>query len=397
MIDTHGIRIPASLVPHAFVDYDMEAQQILGFTFPLPDGFEVPPLTAAMLVAMELAECRFVIDPQHAETLDAAAAIVLMRAAIDAPETLFDLTADPKALRRQAAAWLSGHARALSDVCELVVRWICEVPFYGYFMRPGAASGGGRPKEFWFDGAFAGGLLAPAAKALATPVCEVMWHTPLCLVWHTVAQQEGALTGKPVDRPPDLAALDRLMEEAAAREDRGELHPWQIQAPDAYGLTERQVRANPALIGVFAQILSDHHAVKCSQSAENAPLSAVAEQDGKSPAPDVIPSSDRPGFVFGDAPDGAASMKTAPSVYAVADPSGARNALPTITVTPSASAAERTAAVQGLPPSVSEAERTAAVQDLSWGPPAERADFDGAGACTCCRPGMRAESITIHV
>ena len=365
MIDTHGIRIPASLVPHAFVDYDMEAQQILGFAFRLPDGFAVPPLAPAMLVAMELAECRFVIDPQHAEMLDAAAAIVLMRAAIDAPETLYDLTADPKALRREAAAWLSGHARALSDVYELVVRWVCEVPFYGYFMRPGAASSGGRPKEFWFDGAFAGGLIAPAAKALATPVCEVMWHTPLCLVWHAVAQQEGALTGKPVDRPPDLAALDRLMEEAAAREDRGELHPWQIQAPDAYGLTERQVRANPALIGVFAQILSDHHAAKCAQSAGNATLDAVAEQDGKSPASDGIPPSDRPGFVSGDATREPLSQEPKPGIpLCVPVPLDGRDVRPAITVTSCASGA---------------------------------AHSDGAGACTCCRPDMRAESITIHV
>ena len=332
MIDTHGIKIPASLVPHAFLDYDMEAQQILGFTFPLPDGFAVPPLTPAMLVAMELAECRFVIDPQHADTLDAAAAIVLMRAAIDAPETLYDLTADAKALRREAAAWLSTHARALDAVYELVVRWICEVPFYGFYMRPNANTGGGRPKEFWFDGAFAGGLIAPAAKALATPVYEVMWRTPLCLVWHAVAQQEGALTGKPVDRPPDLAALDRLMEEAAAREDRGELHPWQIQTPDAYGLTERQVRANPDLIGVFAQILSDHHAKKHPSASTTEQTAAVQDL----PCPPLC----------------------------VPGPLDGRDVRSAITVTSCAS---------------------------------EAAHGDGAGACTCCPPGTRAESITIHV
>lgn len=341
MIDTRGIRIPVSLVPSAFVDYDMEARQILGFAFPLPDGFEIPPLTPAMLVAMELAECRFVIDPHHADTLDAASAIVIMHAAVSAPDTVYVLTADRNALRHEASAWLSSHARALADIYELVIRWICEVPFYGYFMRPGATSGGGRPKPFWFDGAFTGGLIAPAAKILATPVCDVMWHTPLCLVWHAVAQQEGAMTGKPVDRPPDEAALDRLMEEAAEREDRGELHPWQIQAPDAYGLTKRQVRANPDLIGVFAHILSDHHAAKCAQSAGNTPLGAVAEQDGKSPASDVIPPSDHTGFVFGDAPK--------PNIpLCVPVPLDGRDVRPTVTVTPSASEAERTVTVKGL-------------------------------------------------
>lgn len=258
MIDTTGIKVPTSLVPRAYVDYDMEAQQILGLPFELPDGACIPPLTPAALIALELVSSPFFKDPHGCDALDAAASIRIMTVAVHQPDQLGALTRDPDTRNTAAAEWLLQHGDALAKVYELVVQWILDVPFYGFAMRPG--QGKRREKYFWFDGEFAGALLAPASKILATPVQDILWHTPLCLIGHAVAQHDAAMGTKGVERPPDLAALDRMMAEAAEREDRGELHPWQYIDPDNYGLTDRQVRANPDLIGTFAQILDDVHA-----------------------------------------------------------------------------------------------------------------------------------------
>ena len=269
MIDTTGIKVPTSLVPRAYVDYDMEAQQILGLPFELPDGACIPPLTPAALIALELVSSPFFKDPHGCDALDAAAAIRIMLVATHRPDRLGALTRDPDTLRGEAAEWLAQHGSALAQVYELAVQWILDVPFYGFAMRPG--QGKRREKYFWFDGEFAGALLAPASKILATPVQDILWHTPLCLIGHAVAQHDSAMGTKGVERPPDLAALDRMMAEAAEREDRGELHPWQYVDPDNYGLTDRQVRANPDLIGTFAQILDDVHAGRHPQPPPSGP------------------------------------------------------------------------------------------------------------------------------
>ena len=253
------VKIPVNLVPRAFVDYDMEQRQLLRHDYVLPDGLRVPPLTAGRLMALELVASDFFLHPGSCAQLDIAAALVLLtcrwhlieeftrRSSPDA----VGLNAFPELLNAAASFW-QAHADAILADYPALVRWCLEVPFYGYDMIP--KSGGAAPKECWFDGEFAGSVIAPASKILATPVDTVLWETPLCLVWHTVAQHAAAYGVKHVERPPNEAVLKAMMKEAAERESRGELHPWQFTDPLSYGLTDAQAQANPALIGLFADM-----------------------------------------------------------------------------------------------------------------------------------------------
>jgi hypothetical protein len=286
---TTMIKIPVSYVPRARVDFDAEAHQILGHDFVMSDGFRVPPLTAGRLVALELVSSPFFLRPFECDALDAAAAIVLLtcdRALIEdftasvAGSPSCEASDEPSAARNAqttssveglpsglhspsatypklydiAASWLQAHGIAMLDRYPALVEWILDVPFYGLAMLPrGAAC----PREFWFDGSFVGGVVAAAAKILATPVDAVMWETPFCLVGHAVAQHAAACGVKGVERPPDEAVLKDMMRQAAEREAAGQLHPWQFQDPVSYSLTDTQANANPALIGIFAAMRAE--------------------------------------------------------------------------------------------------------------------------------------------
>jgi hypothetical protein len=271
------IKIPVSLVPRAYVDYDMEQQQILRHDFVLPDGFRVPPLTAARLMALELVCSDFFLHPDTCSQLDIAAALVLLtcrqslveeltRKAPSASEAAdyssagaacgpHGLSAAYPKLCEAAASLLQAHGDAILADYPRLVRWCIQVPFYGFDMIP--KSGPAAQKPCWFDGEFAGSVIAQASKILATPVEFVLWETPLCLVWHAIAQHAAAFGVKHIERPPDEAVLKRMMTDAAAREARGELHSWQYADPVSYGLTDAQANANPALIELFARMRAD--------------------------------------------------------------------------------------------------------------------------------------------
>lgn len=277
------IKVPVSYVPRARIDYDAEARQILGQALVLPDGFRVPPLTAGRLIALEIVSSPFFLHPFDCDPLDAAAAVVLLSCERKLVEEFTDdrsASADPSAARdaqatgaveglpssprglsaypklsEAAAIWFSAHGEAMVAAYDRLVDWILDVPFYGLTMIPGDPP---PPREFWFSGEFAGGVVAAAAKLLATPFDRVLWEVPLCTVGHALAQQAAAYGVKHVERPPDKTALKRIMQEAAAREKAGELHPWQFEDPISYSLTDTQANANPALIGLFARMRAEY-------------------------------------------------------------------------------------------------------------------------------------------
>lgn len=243
------VKIPSSLVPRARIDYDAEARQIIGQDLILADGYRIPPLTPARLIALELISSPFFMHPESCDIVDAASAIVLVSCE---RSMIPELTGDPDKLLSAAGVWLAAHIDALKADYLTICSWLLDVPFYGFSMRPGNEAG--RSKYFIFDGVFVGAVLAPAAKLMATPLDQILWSTPLCTVGHAIAQQDASLGVKGIERPPDLKALDRMMAEAEQRELSGQLHDWQYIDPISYPLTETQAKANPSLLPLFDQI-----------------------------------------------------------------------------------------------------------------------------------------------
>lgn len=343
------VKIPVHLVPRAYVDYDMEQRQLLRQDYVLPDGLRVPPLTAGRLMALELIASEFFLHPDACAQLDIAAALVLMtcgqhliadftRGSPGAPPVEDADPASPASaagglaafpdLAQAAASFLAAHSDAVFADYPALVRWCVCVPFYGFDMLP--KDGAGAQKECWFDGAFAGSVLAPASKLLATPYEMILWDIPLCVVWHALAQQAAAFGVKGVERPPDTAVLRRMMREAAEREERGLLHPWQYADPVSYGLTAEQFRRNPHLAQLFARMAADFERGKRRPlDPADYPLPPCAgEAAGRGPAPSQC----------------AASLAHDTITVPGASVDGLM-----LSVNPSASAAERTSAVEEYP------------------------------------------------
>ena len=372
------VKVPVSYVPRAYVDYDAEARQILGQPLTLPDGFRVPPLTPARLIALEIVSSPFFLHPFECDALDAAAALVLISCErelveallstsdsdlsasearrttqVEAPPPPRGLSAYPK-LSEAAAIWLSAHGDAMLADYQRLVDWILDVPFYGLAMIPGDPP---PPREFWFDGTFAGGVVAAAAKVLATPVDAVFWETPLCLIGHALAQHAAAYGVKHVERPPDKAVLHRIMQEAAAREEAGELHPWQYEDPLDYPLTDTQANADPALIGLFSRMRAEYERNGRKPLDPSMFPYDTGTQAVQAPAQaldDTVGSASR-------ASDGAADAERAAEPIGPVSPASACE--PVLSVSGAGTAAE-TIAVQGLP---------------------------------CCPPGMRANNQSIFL
>lgn len=362
------VKIPANLIPLAPVDYDMEQSQLLGFDLALCDGFRVPPVTAARIMALELVCSDFFLHPDTCAVLDTAAALAICTCTRTAVQDLVaraedtsgqtGLAAFPR-LAAAAASLANAHGEAIVRDYVRICRWILEVPFYGYHMLPGAK--GGRPKECWFDGEFFGSVVASAAHLTATPVEFVLWEMPLCAVWHTVAQRASALGVKGIERPPDTDTLDRLTAEAEAREARGELHPWQFRNPVVYGLSDTQFRANPELGPLFDQMIADYTASGHRpldpakyplppRAGEAAGGACTADVGSAFRAPDGAPN----GTAGGALPSASKDERTSSAGLVLSAGEAGRTASP------------------GLVLSAGEAERTAQVQDLS-----------------CCLPGTR--------
>lgn len=381
------IKIPVSLVPRAYVDYDMEQQQILRHDFVLPDGFRVPPLTAARLMALELVCSDFFLHPDTCGQLDIAAALVLLTCrqslveelTAKAPAAAFlgspvgdtarvdDIegagacaccppgtrAAFPK-LYEAAASLLNAHGDAILADYPRLVRWCIQVPFYGFDMIP--KSGPAAQKPCWFDGEFAGSVIAQASKILSTPVEFVLWETPLCLVWHAIAQHAAAFGVKHVERPPDEAALKQMMTEAAEREARGELHSWQYADPISYGLTDAQANANPALIELFARMRADF------EKGGHKPLDPSAYPVPRAGAePGTTGETLSPPHAGGAAGAGTCTITVAGSFRSADGPAdgAAEN-------TDTREASDDSSAAQNAPLTIS-------VQDLSWSLPGLRA------------------------
>jgi len=257
------VKVPAALVPRAYVNYDAEVRACLGLPLMLSDGIQLPPMTAGRLMAWEVVSTPFFLHSDTCDPLDAAAAIVLASCdSKEIPALLVEATAANglakyPILKKRATEWLHAHYTALAADYLRIVEWLVVTPATGFVMRDQSPRGAQR--EWWFCGEFVGGVLAPSCRMLGVSFDDLLWRVPLCAVGHAVAQHDASVGVKGIERPPDRAVLDRLMEEAEARERRGELHPWQRIDPINYPLTPTQSAANPALIGEWQDILEDWH------------------------------------------------------------------------------------------------------------------------------------------
>jgi hypothetical protein len=109
-----------------------------------------------------------------------------------------------------------------------------ELCYTGYEMIP---SKGATSRKYLFAGEAYGGIVGESVH----DADYLIWDVPLCLLGH-IAAHGAAACGEKTMRPKDQDDVKRLLAEANAREERGELHPWQYTHPLEFPVSDVQRR-----------------------------------------------------------------------------------------------------------------------------------------------------------
>jgi len=136
---------------------------------------------------------------------------------------------------------------------EKLYKWFL-LAFEGFEMIPGGGSGA----AWWFGAETIGSM----AAALSARPCEILWDLPLCFVGHAVASHARMNGNNNVKRPKDVADMKEKFEEAKDRERNGVMHPWQVENPEAWPLTEQQIKYKPTIQKEWDRLLKERKNVK---------------------------------------------------------------------------------------------------------------------------------------
>ena len=243
------LMIPKSWLPLATADYPAETLGCLGASVA-----GIPPVVAGILPMIELAGARWFIDPTRREPKEAARALYLIAKREEAiPAVVAYEKGDTGRLDRLAAAWIARHPEVTASLSEIVRLVILPVSS-GFGLLP---QGGGESGEWWFGSEWLGSIVGIGCELGLGGYHDLTWRVPLALVGHAVAAHVRRQGTKGVGRKLDEAAVDREIAAAQEREKRGELHPWQIAAPESYSPSEEQIKARPAIMADYERLLAE--------------------------------------------------------------------------------------------------------------------------------------------
>ena len=239
-----SVSVPADFIKDAPVYWEAEVLQCLGI--PLYwCGANVPPPTLAALAILELLDNDFVAGRPSADGESVAACLYVLTETTAAAELIQPAVrvagAPPKDILDGAAATWYVDAVTTSPGpadMEALRQWIATA-LSGHQMIP-AGAGGGAGSLYLFGAPAMGSVIAGLAGALGGDAHALLWETSLCLLGHTIAARAVANGTKGVGRPKDRADIKQQLDDAKARDDRGDLHPWQRVRPREYPLSESQ-------------------------------------------------------------------------------------------------------------------------------------------------------------
>lgn len=129
------------------------------------------------------------------------------------------------------------------------IRMFFDLSFNGYAMIP--PGGGG--SSFLFGAEAMGSVIASLGNSFNVPVRELIWGVPMILLGHSTAASAKANGVKGVSRPKSKADIRKQLILAAARDFKGELHPWQINEPLKRCLNANQQK-HPKLVKQFERL-----------------------------------------------------------------------------------------------------------------------------------------------
>lgn len=245
--------IPANYVPRKVLDYDAEISQFLGGCLSV-GALTIPPPVLGCYPLLELIECKYGIDPAGCSVIEAAAALVIFQLRRNAVELVVDARNGGEKLKKSAIELIREHESNILQHYDAIVQYTLHTPWEGLDMLPNDGNGTiDRPN--WYDAEWCAAIAGTYCMTASDTIDRVLWEIPLVTVGHMVAYRNRYEGRKGVGRKDSMSELDRMQREADERESNGLLHPWQIDHPERYGLSERQITARFAIVGEYQALL----------------------------------------------------------------------------------------------------------------------------------------------
>jgi len=259
--------VPARRIKTLPVDYDGEifASMDLGLPIATEKGktYFVRPPSFGVWSLLETFESPFVTDLESCTFLDLWRALYINdRRASSADEVRDWFYSDGKSVDPENKdTWLAWDYKCEAWALDVDIDWNYwalrirewfQLSFNGTAMLP---KGAGSGSAYWFGADTLGLVLATVGHVQGYDLHGILWEIPFCAVSHTIAQHVHINNPKvPVSRPKDESDIKEQLRLAEAREERGELHPWQIDEPLQYDLTQTQTQNNPGLAAEYERM-----------------------------------------------------------------------------------------------------------------------------------------------
>lgn len=246
------IAIPAKYVPIEKPDYAGELAALLLPSFRCGD-LSILPVVPAVLSMWDMVNSRYCTDPQNADAEEIAVGLYIQcRRQMALEEVIAFAAGDPQPLTAAALRWFDPHAADVFAAYPEIIRYTQQGISNGFQLLPRRP----RPNsEWWFDAPWLGSLAAMISEATGCTMTDAMWRVTMAEAGHIAAFAGAKHDPAGYGRKEDPAVLEQMFREAEAREDRGELHPWQIDDPERHSPTARQIEARPEILAEYEEIL----------------------------------------------------------------------------------------------------------------------------------------------
>jgi len=257
------VEVPGCFIKNKDVDFDGEIYAAMGASLPI-GGFLVRAPSMGVFSLLETYESPFIGNPNECDVFEFWRVLYINEHRHECLQEVMEWAYPDKGASFDAednSTWQTfdwsvynwAAKLDLEDVTEAYTRahnWF-NLAFEGFDMIPSKTSSGGG--EYWFGADSIGSLSA----ALTTPVDAVLWDVPMCAIGHKLAALCKQNGNDHVGRAKDKDDLKEQFKLARERVRDGEMHPWQLEAPEQWPLSSTQAKYNPKLIDAWQALVKE--------------------------------------------------------------------------------------------------------------------------------------------
>lgn len=270
------IFIPENFIKLEKWDTDLELYSC--FDIPLPVGdFPLRPFSIGVMALLETIDSDFIKNPDKADWFDLIRVLYINEHRDKCPgkvwqwieaggiENTIDLDNVDSLLPWDLELLIWGSANfppeLYTDKNLNLIYASVGAGFNGFRMIPGTKTKTG----ILYGAETIGSMIVGASQCLSCDYREILWDVPMAILGHAFAQYTRQ-NGESISRPPDVKDGRKQMKLAREREERGELHPWQILCPDPTNApTELQVSVHEGIIQEHCELLELYRTKKYSE------------------------------------------------------------------------------------------------------------------------------------